>query len=156
MTYTRKEFTNRLLMLAGAGALSPLRAAMKCDRQVCTAHPHVGGDQRDAPLGESEAERKQLLLVQRLRGVEFQEGGAVLPANRLVMNETQLYVWEEFKGSRGAYYMQIENALLKGCRIDSIGMQAHSFWGRNMKEVARRAKVQYVGNQASNDLEVAV
>lgn len=76
----------------------------------------------------------------------FKKADQYFPSNRLIINETQLYLWEQFKGSRSAYYLQIENALLKGCRIDGIGMQAHSFWGKNMEDVARRAKVQYDPN----------
>ena len=64
-------------------------------------------------------------------------------ANKLIINETQLYVWEEFKGTRSPYYMQIENAVLKGCRIDGIGFQAHSFWGTDMSQVEKKAVEQY-------------
>ena len=51
------------------------------------------------------------------------------PANHLVINE-----WSNLWGdtwnhrSRGRYYMQIERAMLKGARIDSVGMQFHMFF----------------------------
>ena len=51
------------------------------------------------------------------------------PANHLVINE-----WSGLWGdtwshrSRGRYYMQIERAMLKGARIDGIGMQFHMFF----------------------------
>ena len=73
----------------------------------------------------------------------FKTADRYFPGNRLIFNETQLYVWEDFRGSRSPYYLLLENALLKGCRIDAIGIQAHSFWGTDMAEVARRAAVQY-------------
>ena len=51
------------------------------------------------------------------------------PANHLVINE-----WSNLWGdtwnhrSRGRYYMQIERAMLKGARIDGVGMQFHMFF----------------------------
>ena len=51
------------------------------------------------------------------------------PANHLVINE-----WSGLWGdtwshrSRGRYYMQIERAMLKGARIDGVGMQFHMFF----------------------------
>ena len=80
----------------------------------------------------------------------FKTAAKYFTANRLVINETHTYVWEAFKKSRSAYYMQIENALLKGCRIDGIGIQAHAnSWGIDvkkgvdMKKVAERGRFQY-------------
>lgn len=50
-----------------------------------------------------------------------------LPDNRLFINETT-HVWESyFNYEFGSYYMQIENMLLKGTRIDGIGLQYHMF-----------------------------
>lgn len=51
------------------------------------------------------------------------------PANRLVINEAHCNIWDDTWNhrSRGRYYMQIERAMLKGARIDSIGMQFHMF-----------------------------
>ena len=51
------------------------------------------------------------------------------PANHLVINEAS-HIWEDTWNlrSRGRYYMQIERALLKGARIDSVGMQFHMFY----------------------------
>jgi GH35 family endo-1,4-beta-xylanase len=50
-------------------------------------------------------------------------------ANRLVINEAHCRIWDWpwFLGSRSSYLMQIERAMLKGARIDSIGMQFHMF-----------------------------
>ena len=52
------------------------------------------------------------------------------PANRLVINEAHSRIWsDEFVyGNRSPYYMQIERALLKGARIDAVGMQYHMFY----------------------------
>ena len=61
----------------------------------------------------------------------FKTAERYFASNKLVINEGGEYVWRNasaLKGTRSAYYMQIENALLKGCRIDSVGIQSH-FWG---------------------------
>ncbi|MGI5869468.1 MAG: endo-1,4-beta-xylanase [Kiritimatiellia bacterium] len=49
--------------------------------------------------------------------------------NRLIINEAHCRIWDNlhFHGNRSPYYMQIERALAKGARIDSIGMQFHMF-----------------------------
>ena len=73
----------------------------------------------------------------------FKTAEKYFPSNKLVINEAQGYVWQQPYGTRNAFYMQVENALLKGCRIDGIGIQAHSFWGSDMKNVLTKAKLQY-------------
>ena len=67
------------------------------------------------------------------------------PANKLVINEAHCCIWDDtwFHGSRSPYYMQIERALLKGARIDGIGMQFHMFHGQDMKNVIRQSKTFY-------------
>ena len=63
----------------------------------------------------------------------FKQADRYFPANRLIINEAQSRVWENiwgFYGNRNQYYMQIERALLKGAKIDSIGMQFHMFHRR--------------------------
>lgn len=66
-------------------------------------------------------------------------------ANQLVINEAHCRIWNDewFFRSRSPYYMQIENALLKGARIDAIGMQYHMFHGTDMENVVRNSKVFY-------------
>jgi len=57
----------------------------------------------------------------------------LFPANKLIINEAHSRVWSHewfFHHNRSPYYMQIERALLKGSRIDSIGMQFHMFYRR--------------------------
>ena len=51
------------------------------------------------------------------------------PANKLLINEAHCRLWQkEYDfGTRSPYYMQIERAMLKGARIDMIGMQYHMF-----------------------------
>ena len=73
----------------------------------------------------------------------FKTAAKYFKKNKLVINETHMYVWESFKQSRSAYYMQIENALLKGCRIDGIGIQAHAVWGMDTKRIAHDGRFQY-------------
>ena len=62
------------------------------------------------------------------------------PANKLVINEAHCRIWcnEFFYGTRSPYYMQIERAILKGARIDAIGMQYHMFY-RKENELAETA-----------------
>ena len=57
------------------------------------------------------------------------------PANKLIINETHSLVWspEFFHHFRSPYYLQIERAILKGARIDSIGMQFHMFYPREQE-----------------------
>jgi len=48
-------------------------------------------------------------------------------ANKLIINEAT-HIWEKlYCFDRSPYYLQIERALSKGVRIDSIGMQFHNF-----------------------------
>ena len=54
------------------------------------------------------------------------------PGNKLVINEAHSRIWKSdwFHHFQSPYYMQIERALLKGARIDAIGMQYHMFYKR--------------------------
>ena len=49
------------------------------------------------------------------------------PNNRLIANDDFWHRAREFLGTRSDYYMMVENALLKGCRIDGVGLQLHLF-----------------------------
>ena len=64
-------------------------------------------------------------------------------SNRLVINEANPNVMVNYKGTASAYYKLIENALGKGCRIDSIGMQAHWLWKIGDKIFNKRVKFLY-------------
>lgn len=56
----------------------------------------------------------------------------LFPANRLIINDSTPNVWsvDKFRRTRTPYFMQIERAMLKGARIDGIGMQFHMFYHR--------------------------
>ncbi len=43
----------------------------------------------------------------------------------LFINEGTDLSWKDFTGDTSYYYLMIENLLLKGCRIDGIGLQYH-------------------------------
>ncbi len=51
------------------------------------------------------------------------------PQETLVINEGALVTDTAEKGVWSGYYLEIENALMKGCEIDKIGMQQHMFVG---------------------------
>lgn len=57
----------------------------------------------------------------------FKRAEQYFPLNELIINEAGNNIWSVFKGNRSQYYMQIERALNKGVRIDTIGMQYHMF-----------------------------
>lgn len=52
------------------------------------------------------------------------------PDNELMINDAHCNIWNVFNENRSQYYMQIERALSKRARIDSIGMQFHMFYNR--------------------------
>lgn len=56
----------------------------------------------------------------------FKQAEKLFPSNDLIINEGLERIYEEL-GDRASYYMQIERALLKGARIDTIGIQYH-YW----------------------------
>lgn len=49
------------------------------------------------------------------------------PNNELCINEATPFCWTDWRTPYCAYYSYIENAILKGARIDAIGMQYHIF-----------------------------
>ncbi len=48
------------------------------------------------------------------------------PNNPLIINDFNYWA-PDTENPRNVYYMLIENLLLKGCRVDSVGIQYHSF-----------------------------
>lgn len=50
------------------------------------------------------------------------------PNNELCINEWTGKVWETYAISRDPYYLETENVMLKGGRIDAVGMQYHMFF----------------------------
>ena len=71
----------------------------------------------------------------------FETAQRYFHANRLIINEAHCVIWDNahFHGNRSPYYMQIERALAKGARIDSVGMQYHMFH-REEEEEAQTAQ----------------
>lgn len=56
------------------------------------------------------------------------------PFTKLIINEAVLWELPYPTTNRNAYYMQIEQLLSKNVRIDSVGMQFHSFWPREREK----------------------
>lgn len=71
----------------------------------------------------------------------FETAQRYFHTNRLQINEAHSRIWnnEFFYRNRSLYYMQIERALARGARIDSIGMQYHMFY-REENEIAKTAQ----------------
>ena len=71
----------------------------------------------------------------------FETAQRYFHTNRLIINEAHCLIWDNlhFHGNRSPYYMQIERALAKGARIDSVGMQYHMFY-RAENEIAETAQ----------------
>lgn len=60
----------------------------------------------------------------------FETAETYFPNNQLVINECTGLAWEKDQRVTDQYYAYIENAILKGARIDAIGMQYHLFYRR--------------------------
>ena len=58
------------------------------------------------------------------------------PQNKLVINEGTTAAWRDKCRSSDKYYSYIESAMLKGARIDAIGLQFHVFHKRE-NEIAK-------------------
>ena len=67
------------------------------------------------------------------------------PGNELIINEAHSRIWDGawWQRERSPYYMQIERALLKGARIDAVGLQFHMFHGNDQKNVSEKAQTFY-------------
>ena len=57
----------------------------------------------------------------------YETANRFFPKSRLMINDASCNIWNVFNHSHSAYYMKIENLLMKGARIDAIGMQYHMF-----------------------------
>ena len=73
----------------------------------------------------------------------FRASAAATDARVKAGIEANPNVMVNYKGTASAYYKLIENALGKGCRIDSIGMQAHWLWKIGDKIFNKRVKSLY-------------
>ena len=59
------------------------------------------------------------------------------PHNQLGINEHSPLAWQDRGRTTDKYYAYIENHLLKGVRIDAIGMQYHLFFNRDIPDQRR-------------------
>ena len=75
----------------------------------------------------------------------FRTAERYFASNQLVINEAHSRVWDDrsFYRDRSPYYMQIERELMKGVRIDAVGMQFHMFHGADMANVVKESKTYY-------------
>lgn len=71
----------------------------------------------------------------------FKTAEKYFPANQLCINEWTGEIWDSPGRTSDRYYMQIENAILKGARIDAVGMQFHMFFRR--EEYFRKTRKAY-------------
>ena len=74
------------------------------------------------------------------------------PANKLVINEASMWDDRWFHWNRSPYYMQIERAMMKGARIDSIGMQYHMMFYKD--EELQKTAVPYDPERICSLLDV--
>lgn len=58
----------------------------------------------------------------------FKTAEKYFPGNQLVVNETTPLCWDDTCRSTDKYYAYVEANLLKGAKIDAIGMQYHMFY----------------------------
>ncbi len=64
----------------------------------------------------------------------YKTAAKYFPNNQLVINEWS-GVWEDYCETLSRYYLTIENALLKGAKIDAVGMQYHMFYKKEEEAV---------------------
>lgn len=69
----------------------------------------------------------------------FRTADRYFSKNRLIINDYN--IWSPILNNRASYYMQIERLLKNGSRIDSVGMQFHSFFP--LEDESERAKTVY-------------
>lgn len=65
----------------------------------------------------------------------FADARRHLPFTKLIINEATQFIWGPgFHYNRGPYYTLIQRALRNGASIDSVGMQFHMFYRREMEQ----------------------
>ena len=69
----------------------------------------------------------------------FKTAEKYFPANQLVVNEWSVLPWTDRCMATDKYYAYIEANMLKGARIDAIGMQYHMFFRAENEYEATRA-----------------
>jgi len=70
----------------------------------------------------------------------FKTAEKYFPSNQLGINEGTMEVWNSSLRPTDPYYLYIENAMLKGARVDAIGIQYHMFIQRD-EEYARTRQI---------------
>ena len=69
----------------------------------------------------------------------FKTAEKYLKNNKLVINDAHCNIWSNaFNHQRSSYYMQIENELSRGARIDAIGLQFHMFFPKEQEAASTR------------------
>ena len=62
----------------------------------------------------------------------FTEASKIFPESaQLFINEATRFSWVDFLSENSPLYLQIQNLLLRGSRIDGIGLQYHTFFYNN-------------------------
>lgn len=69
----------------------------------------------------------------------FKLAETYFPSNELVINKWTGAVWGDICTPNNKYYLYIERNMLKGARIDAIGMQYHMFYRRDKEYNETRA-----------------
>lgn len=57
----------------------------------------------------------------------FKLADALFPDSALIANEDTERTWDAFSYDSSRFYLYLQNLILSGCRVDSIGMQYHLF-----------------------------
>ena len=70
----------------------------------------------------------------------FKQADKYFPKNQLVVNESTEEAWCQVRRPNSQYYSYIENLMLKGARVDAIGMQFHMFYERE-RELERASSL---------------
>ena len=71
----------------------------------------------------------------------YEMANRYFPKSHLMINDAHCNIWNCFNYDQSSYYMQIENLLLKGARIEKIGMQYHMFYRR--EDEAKQTAIYY-------------
>lgn len=85
-------------------------------------------------LCPSDATRSDFFFADDNAEWSYRTADSIFPNTKLIINEAPVWDYLYADTNRNPYYMQIENLLQKNLRIDSIGMQYHSFWKREDEE----------------------
>ena len=70
----------------------------------------------------------------------FKQADKYFPKNQLVVNESTEEAWCQVRRPNSQYYSYVENLMLKGARVDAIGMQFHMFYERE-RELERASSL---------------